>query len=166
MADIDPVDVVGGVEGKSGVDDSMAEVGEEVRAHRRSARPYTPTKAEWEEHLPLHLNYRDWCEECVRAKGLSAPHRSIAEEALDGVTWNMDYCFLGDNLEGDLLDDESDEKQKGKLPVLVVFDDCKETFWTMPAGQKGPTEGGVKFCVDRLEDSGYIGETIARKSDQ
>ena len=75
-------------------------------------------------------------------------------------------CFLSDNLEEDALDDETVEKQKGKLPILVVFDDSKEAFWTMPAGQKGPTEGGVKFCVDRLEDSGYVGEAITVKSDQ
>ena len=98
VADIDPVDVVGVVESKIGADDKLAEVVEETRAHKLAARPYTPTKAEWEEHLPLHLNYRNWCEDCVRAKGLSAPHKTVVEEPLDGVTWNMDYCFLGDNL--------------------------------------------------------------------
>ena len=73
---------------------------------------------------------------------------------------------MGDNLEDDLLDDESDEKNKGKLPVLVVYDDCKEAFWTLLVSQKGPTESVVKWSFGRLEDSGYIGESIRVKSDQ
>ena len=35
------------------------------------------------------------------------------DEPLNGVTWNMDYCFMGDNLEDDLLDNETDEKKRG-----------------------------------------------------
>ena len=143
-----------GREGEERVDDDE----EEVRLPRRAARPYTPTKADWDEHLPLHLNYRDWCEDCVRAKAVCAPHRSSTEEPLEGVTWNMDYCFLGDKPEEDILDDEGEEKRKGKLPILVVYDNEKNAFWSLLSTHKGPTESAVKWAVDRLEDSGYIGQ--------
>ena len=73
---------------------------------------------------------------------------------------------MGNNLEDDLLYDESDENKKGKLPVLVVYDDCREAFWTLLVSQKGPTESVVKWGVDRLEDFGYIGESITVESDQ
>ena len=167
VADLDPI-VESGVEGGQVAEDIVvANVdGEETRAYKRATRPYTPTKADWDSHLPLHLNYRDWCEDCVRAKALATKHMTQVEEPLDGVTWNMDYCFMGDNLKDDILDDECDEKRKGKLPVLVVYDDCKEAFWTLLVSQKGPTESIVKWSVDRLEDSGYIGESITIKSDQ
>ena len=57
-------------------------------------------------------------------------------------------------------------RKKGELPVLVEYDDCKEAFWTLLVSQKGPTESVVKWSVDRLEGSGYIGESITVKSDQ
>ena len=49
------------------------------------------------------------------------------------------------------------KKQKGKAPVLVVYDDDKEASWTLAVGDKGPTESCVRWSGDRLEDSGYIG---------
>ena len=147
-------------------EERIEQVEEESRDYKRARRPYTPTKAELAEHLPLHLQYREWCEECVRAKGLSRPHRSTGEDALPGVTWNMDYCFLGGRADEDIFDDDSEEKRRGKLPILVVYDSCKRAFWTVAVPQKGPVESIVKWCIDRLEDSGYIGEEITIKSDQ
>ena len=81
-----PVDIVGGDEGliDKGDDDELGD--SEVRGHKRAVRPYAPTKAELEEHLPLHLNYRDWCEDCVRAKALATPHKLDHSEPLEGVT--------------------------------------------------------------------------------
>ena len=35
---------------------------DEVRQPRVGRRPQAPTKAEIEEHYPLHLNFRSWCE--------------------------------------------------------------------------------------------------------
>ena len=158
-----PIDVVGNTEGRDGEVDKEEE---EMRKYRRPIRPYTPTKAELEEHLPLHLNYRDWCEDCVRAKALAAPHKTDHSESLEGVTWNMDYCFLGDKLDKDATETVTEEEQKSMLPMLVVYDDDKEALWTLPAGQKGPNEQSVKWSIDRLEDSGYIGKAITVKSDQ
>ena len=38
---------------------------DEVRIPRVARRPVLPTKAEIDEHFPLHLNYRSWCAHCV-----------------------------------------------------------------------------------------------------
>ena len=40
----------------------------EVRKPRIARRPLLPTKAEIDEHYPLHLNYRSWCAHCVAGK--------------------------------------------------------------------------------------------------
>ena len=48
--------------------------GEEKIMPRVGRRPILPTKAEVEEHDPLHLHYRDWCSDCRAGKGRLAPH--------------------------------------------------------------------------------------------
>ena len=112
---------------------------EEVRSEKVAARPYAPTKAEIAAHFPLHLKYRSWCPYCVQAKAISAHHRQ-AERPRDGVTWSMDYCFLGENGE----DDDSGER---KMPILIAYDDLKNAFWSVKVHQKGPVESVVKWCT-------------------
>ena len=51
-----------------------------ARVPRVARRPYTPTKAELEEHLPLHLEYRSWCEACVKGRGVERAHHRTAKE--------------------------------------------------------------------------------------
>ena len=48
---------------------------EETRRPQIARRPNAPTKAEIEEHLPLHLEYRSWCPHCFAGKGISNQHR-------------------------------------------------------------------------------------------
>ena len=129
-------------------------------------RTYTPTKAELDEHYPLHLTYRSWCEHCGSGRGLSTQHRSVGGPVED-VTWNMDYCFVGDKLDDDMLDDENNgDKKKSKAAILVTYDDFKRAFWALQTDKKGTTDGVVKWCTDRLEDSGYVGSPVTVKSDQ
>ena len=52
----------------------------------------------------------------------------------------MDYCFPGDRPEEDALDDETEEKKKGNLPILVIYDDAKSAFLTLLFSHKGPTK--------------------------
>ena len=47
---------------------------EEMRKPKVGRRPVLPTKAEVEEHFPLHLHYRSWCRHCRAGKGRLAPH--------------------------------------------------------------------------------------------
>ena len=73
-----------GVSGVDDVDESKqleeeAEVvpeSSETRKPQVARRPYTPTKAELESHLPLHLEYRSWCPHCRAGRGISMQHRS------------------------------------------------------------------------------------------
>ena len=51
------------------------------RKPRVVRRPNAPTKQEVEDHLPLHLPYRSWCDDCVEALG-----REWAHLAHDGNT--------------------------------------------------------------------------------
>ena len=48
----------------------------EVRKHRIGRRPMAPTKAEIDEHFPMHLSYRSWCKHCVAGKARLDQHRS------------------------------------------------------------------------------------------
>ena len=77
VADLDPIGEVGR---EGGIEAEEEEEEEEDKIPNRVTRPYAPTKAELDEHLPLHLNYRDWCEECVHAKALAAQHRTQTDE--------------------------------------------------------------------------------------
>ena len=68
---------------------------EEVRQPKVGRRPLAPTKAEVEEHYPLHLNYRSWCEHCRAGKARQDPHlvEPHDREKL-GITFHADYAFL------------------------------------------------------------------------
>ena len=48
--------------------------GIEVRQPATVMRPTAPAKAQLEEHLPLHLNYRSWCRHCVFGKAHAMHH--------------------------------------------------------------------------------------------
>ena len=46
----------------------------EVRKHRVGRQLVLPTKAEIDNHYPLHLQYRSWCKHCVAGKARSSQH--------------------------------------------------------------------------------------------
>ena len=128
----------------------------EVRAPRVARRPNLPTKADIEEHFPLHLNFRSWCEHCVAGKARLAQHivQPSDRERL-GVTVHMDYAFM-----------TPEEAEETMQPTLVVYDDDKKAMWALAVEQKGVTEGIVKYLVGVLDQSGYQGQKITIKSHQ
>ena len=65
---------------------------EESRKPRVARRPNTPTRAEVEEHLPLHIEYRSWCPHCVAGRGVSDQHRTNTGEKSEdlGATVSLD----------------------------------------------------------------------------
>ena len=89
-------------------------------------RPVLPTKAEVEEHFPLHLNFRSWCEDCVAGKARLAQHivQTSDRERL-GVTIHMDYAFM-----------TAEEAEESMQPTLVIYDDDKMSFWALGVEQK------------------------------
>ena len=97
---------------------------------------------------------------------MSTQHRSIGG-AVEDVAWNIDYCFVGDKLDNDMLEDENDDdKTKFKATILVTHYGHKKAFSAPHADKKGPTDGVVKWRTDRFEDSGYVGSPVIVKSDQ
>ena len=123
----------------------------EVRKHKTARRPLLPTKAEIEEHYPLHLNSRSWCKHCVAGKARSNQHVQSKEERVRlGVTLNADYAFISG---------EHNEGEHGMQPALILYDDDKDSFWAVGIDAKGATEAMVQYGVGLIEQSGYIGET-------
>ena len=129
---------------------------DEVRQPRVGRRPMAPTKAEIEEHYPLHLNFRSWCEHCCAGKARQDQHliEPHDREKL-GITFSADYAFL-----------VPEEKEDDMQPSLVMFDDDKEAFWAIGVESKGPSEPVVKYVKGILDQSGYEGQKIAFKTDQ
>ena len=85
----------------------------EVRRPRVARRPVLPTKAEVEEHFPLHLHYRSWCEHCVAGKSRMTQHIvEASDREMLGVTVHMDYAFM-----------TPEEVEEDMRPTLVIFDD-------------------------------------------
>ena len=67
---------------------------EEARRPCVGRRPVLPTKAEIEDHYPLHLNDRDWCKHCVSGKALLAQHMvEPADRQRLSVTFSADYAL-------------------------------------------------------------------------
>ena len=119
-------------------------------------RPVLPTKAEVEEHFPLHLNFRSWCEHCVAGKARLAQHivQPSDRERL-GVTIHMDYAFT-----------TAEEAEESMQPTLVIYDDDQMSFRALGVEQKGVTQGIVKYVAGVLDQSGYQGQKLTMKSDQ
>ena len=80
------------------------------RQPRVGRRPYTPTRAEVEEHSPLHVHDWSWCPSCVAGRSTSKKHRSQAayHEAM-GKKMSVDYAFK--------IAEEADNKT---VPVLGI----------------------------------------------
>ena len=129
---------------------------EEIRQPKIGRRPMAPTKAEIEEHYPLHLSYRSWCEHCRAGKARQDQHRVEPHDREKlGITFNADYAFL-----------TPEEKEEDMQPSLVMFDDDKESFWAIGVETKGPSEAVVKYVKGILDQSGYEGQKISFKTDQ
>ena len=81
-------------EGDEEKGDPVPESHEETKQPRIGRRPIAPTKAEIEEHYPLHLEYRSWCEHCRAGKARQSPHRIEPQDRERlGITFHADYAF-------------------------------------------------------------------------
>ena len=129
---------------------------EEGRKPRVPRRPTAPTKAEIEDHMPLHFPPRDWCPHCVAGHGISHQHRRATGDTESlGVTVSMDYCFM-----------RKEEQEEGVSPILAMYDNDKGMIWILGVEHKGVDETVVKWALEKLEEAGYKGTKITLKSDQ
>ena len=86
-------------------------VGEEMQKAKVPRKPHEPSRLEIEEHEDTgHVVFRDWCPECIAAKGLGHPHRAIKDEEETALpTVSMDYAYMS-------------EKKEDVYPMLVIAD--------------------------------------------
>jgi hypothetical protein len=133
------------------------EEGEDTRKPRAGRIPTAPTKKELEEHLPLHVPYKEWCPICVAGEGIHDQARKTAEADKDklGITISMDYCFLSSS-----EDVEQDPK------VLILHDDRLGAIWALCVKAKGPSPEVVTWVMNKLEEAGYRGVELSLKTDQ
>ena len=83
----------GGEEVKASEESVIEEETEEARRPRVARRPQMLTKAEYDSHMTLHVEYRDWCPDCVAGKGISHQHRAFKNERT-GREFSLDYAFM------------------------------------------------------------------------
>ena len=116
-------------------------------------QPVLPTKANIEDHVPLHLNDGDWCEHCVSGKARLAQHKvEPADRERLAVTFSADCAFIG-----------SEDAEEGVQPTLVVHDDDHMAFWSLGVAKKEVNAFASKHVVDVLDQSGYEGQKITSK---
>ena len=140
---------------KDGVEEDEEE--EETRKPIVGRVPKTPTKKELEEHLPLHIEYRDWCPHCVAGKATSRQHRTIRDEGDEkmGITISLDYCFM-----------TPEEQEDDMRPILAAHDNSNGAIWAVAVDKKGVSVMAVRWLTGKLEEAGYAGQKITLKSDQ
>ena len=81
----------------------------ETRKQKPGNIPRSPTQKDLEEHLPLHIQFRDWCPICVQARSVSDPHFSGVDRSDRTVpAVCADYCFMS-----------RDPQLKAQLKVLT-----------------------------------------------
>ena len=129
-----------------GEDESPGEA-DEARRPQVARRPITPSKAEVESHLPLHIEYRSWCPHCVAGRGISMQHRQKLDDTSSelGITVSLDYCFM-----------TAEEAEEDMRAVLVCYDHNKSGLWAIPVEEKGANADVVKWVVDKLDEAGYV----------
>ena len=95
----------------------------EVRKPQIARRPYTPTRAEVEAHLPLHLEYRSWCKHCRAGKDISMHHAQSKDGHVSelGATISLDYCFM-----------TPEEEEDDMRAILIGYDHQRSGFWALP----------------------------------
>ena len=121
---------------------------------RKMLDPRRPAKQEVEDHELFHLPYRNWCPDCVRAKGKELDHRKSLEEPRGLSEYSFDYCFPGDEF-------------GYKLTILSG----KEKVTGMNFATAVPTKGASgKFASDKtvefMEEVGDKATKVIIKSDQ
>ena len=123
------------------------------RKPRVIKRPNAPTKQEVADHLPLHLQCRSWCPDCVAGRGIASPHKTGTDEEQIGATISLDYCFMTE-----------EDKDTDMCPVLIMYDHTLKAIWALPVENKGVVDYVDKWCVETLDNAGYTKSRITMQS--
>ena len=142
---------------------SGGDVHEEIQPPREEARrpkplrqPRTPTQAEKDEHLPLHLEYREWCPDCVAGRATGIQHRAKKQgEEKIGITVSMDYCFMNRKATkhtGEVAPEAQEEEDEEYLPMRVQAATKYEALNCMSVQNKGTQQAWVAKRAAQLID--------------
>ena len=77
------------------------------------------TKAEFDVHMTLHVDFRDWCPDCVAGRGIRHQHRSSRNER-KGREFSLDYAFM-----------TAEDVGEDMCPVLVGYDNDSHGIWAL-----------------------------------
>ena len=85
----------GTIEVNESPDDSEEETGNQKDKVPKLRKPHQPTREEWEEHMILHLPYRNWCPHCVNGRAKNEPHRRIEDRGEESIpVIAIDYMYM------------------------------------------------------------------------
>ena len=130
--------IVENAEEKANELDDEEESTEEARRPRVAKRPHMPTKAEYDVHMTLHADYRDWCPDCVAGRCISHQHRASKNERT-GREFSLDYAFM-----------TAEDVGEDVCPVLVGYDNDSHGVWALAVDAKGATKPSVQWVKGRL----------------
>ena len=122
---------------------------------RKLIDPKLPTTEEVEMHnLRGHVEYRNWCEICVRCKGKDMDHRKQEGKERKFPEYCWDYCFPGDEV-------------GYKWTVLVGKEKGSKAWMATTVPMKGSSgKFSVDKCMEFLDENGDREGTILVKTDQ
>ena len=116
---------------------------EELRGEAREAKAIPdvkqPTKQERIHHELTHMQYRTWCNHCVRGRATATPHRKSKRDEERGVSrLAIDYFFPAPNMTCIAMRDadtqatfatEVPKKGGGQSWVVKQLRECIDSYW-------------------------------------
>jgi hypothetical protein len=127
----------------------------EDRFVRKLMDPKLPSSEEVESHrLMGHVEYRNWCEVCVKAAGKVLDHKSLEGKERKLPEYHFDYCFPGDEL-------------GWKWTVLVGKERTGKAWMGTAVPMKGSTgRFATDKCLEFMDENGDRENQVLIKTDQ
>ena len=151
--------VGGGLRGEelNGVEEEVAEDGEECERQPTLPTPTLPSASDVDKHRCTHRPYRSWCRHCVEGRGREQGHVATDQSARKIAIVGFDYMFVGKRRTYEREEElEEDDKADGVLKVLVVRCFKSKALFAHAVPAKGVDEAGyVVDCV--VQDILWLG---------
>ena len=107
-------DISDGVEQSSQHESSeLAEENAEAIEPKVARAPILPSREIVEEHMVIHIQFRNWCPHCVRGKSKGNPHNRQNPAVRDVPTIVCDYMYMRES--------QGENEERG-MPILVARD--------------------------------------------
>ena len=142
--------------------DELEDGGDGIRRPCRAQSPIVVTDAIRDEHrLAGHVEYRNWCADCVQARGRRSAHHSRDERSsMPVLSWDYGYLgsrrAVGSEAEGPT---EEECERDGHAPLMVMGDSQSKAYYGAIHPQKGfrfpEWEFVLAYWVGVLDSLGY-----------